>query len=518
MRASLLVLAVALVGCSQGGAALPPTNPDLIPEASVTGAMIVSEWAVDGGHALAPALEIETGATRIGLLVVLHEAGPGPRIEVRGVRADGSASAWSTLETTFEEPDQRVQRLDLDFVAMRAELRVAAEDAPRIATLTWSALVPPPSFATRAPEGEVGLASAELREDLRAMGVRDRAAWGARATRCTSRDPAKYRIAIHHTVTPSGGDIASRLRGIQAYHMDSNGWCDVGYHFLVSLDGTLWEGRELDLLGTHVLSNNTGNVGISYIGCFHSSGCSTYTPFTPPDAMVDSGGRLAGAIARIYGIAVSPETVKGHRDHSGQTTSCPGDHLHSRLGRIRELASGPSSPRFRGVYVEQSFPLARDPFEIAAGATVAGHIDLRNEGTETWHPGTTFLGTTMPRDVASPLAAPDWISPNRAASVDRVVAPGEVGRFAFSVRAPDALGDHPQFFTLVQEGVAWFSDPGEGGPPDDLLQVRVTSVAAPEVDAGTEVDAGVPSGSDAGVSAGDAAIARRDGGEVGTSD
>jgi hypothetical protein len=487
-----------LVGCAPG--APMPTASEEIPEVVATGEELAG-WAVEEGWARSPSLALPL--TRIGALLVLRGPGAHPILEGRGIAADGTHGPWTRLETTFEDADQRVARVELGFVAARAELRLRAEDVPRVAVLTWSALVPPPPIG-EAPRA-AGVAIAPLRDDLRALGVRDRASWGARATRCTDADPSKYRIAIHHTVTPSGGDIGARLRGIQAFHMDTNGWCDVGYHFLVTLDGTLWEGRDLGLLGTHVGGGNTGNVGISFIGCFHTSGCNDWTPFVPPDVMVDAGGRLAGAIAGIYGIAVSPDTLKGHRDHAGATTSCPGDHLHARLDRIREVASGGAAgPRFRGVYVSQSFPLARDPFALTAGETAAGYIELRNEGSEPWTPGATFLGTTEPRDVASPLAAPDWVSPNRPATVDRVVAPGEVGRFAFSVRAPDAPGDYPQFFSLVQEGVAWFSDPGQGGPPDDQLQVRVTSL--PASDAGGS-DAGPPR-SDAGPPDAGAAMSR----------
>lgn len=123
-------------------------------------------------------------------------------------------------------------------------------------------------------------------------------------------------------------------------------------------------------------------------------------------------------------------------------------------------------------YAAQSFPVAAVDFEIPAGTEVAGYIEMRNEGAQTWTPGATFLGTTEPRDVASPIAGSDWVSDHRAATVDSATAPGEVGRFSFSVRAPDAPGDYPQYFNLVQEGVAWFSS-----PPDNQLQVRVTSVA-----------------------------------------
>ncbi len=124
-------------------------------------------------------------------------------------------------------------------------------------------------------------------------------------------------------------------------------------------------------------------------------------------------------------------------------------------------------------FVSQSFPFARDPFELEPGEEVSGFLEMRNAGTETWRPGEVFLGTTEPRDAASPLAGPDWVAPNRAATIDRVVAPGETGRFAFTLRAPSVVGEYPQYFNLLREGVAWFATPG-----DAQLQVRVTVVPA----------------------------------------
>lgn len=143
---------------------------------------------------------------------------------------------------------------------------------------------------------------------------------------------------------------------------------------------------------------------------------------------------------------------------------------------------------YGAAFASQSFPYASDPFPLTAGTEMAGYIEMRNTGTETWHPGQTFLGTTEPRDVASPIAASDWVAPNRAATVDRDVAPGETGRFSFSVRAPTTPGDYDQFFNLVQESVTWFSD--SGGPIDHQLEVRVTSTpgAAPACPTGIGAD------------------------------
>ncbi len=480
----------------------PPTPPEAIPEVTWD-VDDVARFARADGFVISPRLDATQGATRVGALVTLELPHRDvPRFEVRGYDEDGGPLAWIPLETTWAEADQLVLRADFEEVVHSVELRVTEDDAYFLGLVTLSALVPEPTVELP----EVGAARAYLRSELATAGVRSRADWGARATRCSSNDPSKHRIAIHHTVTPSDGDPAVRLRGIQAYHMDSRGWCDVGYHFLVTVDGQVWEGRPMNLLGSHVGGHNTGNIGVSFVGCFHSSSCSAYPPNVPPDAMIGGASSAVRVLADLHGITMNTTTVKGHRDHAGASTSCPGDHLHSRLGEIR--AGTPVVAELAASYVDQSFPLARDPFEVPAGETVSGYIEMRNDGSETWRPGETFLGTTQPRDAASPIAGPDWISDNRAATVDRVVAPGETGRFAFTVQAPRETGSYPQFFSLVQEGVAWFSDPGQGGPPDDLLQVRVTSTPAPtgpEPDAGVEADAGVDGGApDGSVPTGDA--------------
>ncbi|MBN8613231.1 MAG: hypothetical protein J0L92_21745 [Deltaproteobacteria bacterium] len=176
-------------------------------------------------------------------------------------------------------------------------------------------------------------------------------------------------------------------------------------------------------------------------------------------------------------------TVTHYYNGCAPSYSC----FSSRYARYRDITANVYSEmgadfwnvseRFGLEFVAQTFPFARDPFPIEAGETFTGYLELRNSGTDTWTPGATFLGTTGPRDVASAIAGPDWISPSRAATVDHVVRPGETGRFNFTVRAPAAAGDYPQFFNLVQEGVSWFSD--DGGVPDDQIQVRVQSTAPP---------------------------------------
>jgi hypothetical protein len=141
--------------------------------------------------------------------------------------------------------------------------------------------------------------------------------------------------------------------------------------------------------------------------------------------------------------------------------------------------SAGQGPDWKATFVGQSFPFASQPFVLHPGETSDGYIELKNEGQATWKPGEVFLGTTQPRDADSPLAAPGWVSGHRAATIDQEVAPGATGRFNFTVKAPAQPGDFDQFFGVVRESVAWFSDGGQGGPPDNQLEIKVTVQAAP---------------------------------------
>src|SRR3954447_14141984 len=96
---------------------------------------------------------------------------------------------------------------------------------------------------------------------------------------------------IHHTDGPNGytaAQVPSILRSIYAYHVESNGWCDIGYNFLVDRFGRIWEGRyggiTKPVLGAHTGGFNTDSFGASLIGNFTST--------TPPAAMLSAVEKL----------------------------------------------------------------------------------------------------------------------------------------------------------------------------------------------------------------------------------
>lgn len=137
-------------------------------------------------------------------------------------------------------------------------------------------------------------------------------------------------------------------------------------------------------------------------------------------------------------------------------------------------------------FVSQSFPLATTALKMTAGETLPAYIEMKNTGGKAWD-SSTRLGTTQPRDRKSAFADSTWISPNRLAAVKGTVAPGATYKFQFDLHAPTKPGTYFEYFNLVEENVAWFSDPGQGGPPDNDLEVQIEVVAAPPShDAGTD--------------------------------
>jgi hypothetical protein len=130
-------------------------------------------------------------------------------------------------------------------------------------------------------------------------------------------------------------------------------------------------------------------------------------------------------------------------------------------------------------FVSQSWPLATTAMTIKCGQAVAANLVLRNVGTKTWDTNTR-LGTTQPRDRSSRFVGADWLAANRPAHVTGSVAPNATYEFKFTFQGPTGAacvpGSYKEYFGVVEESVAWFSDSGQGGPPDDQLEANINLV------------------------------------------
>ncbi|MGN6634604.1 MAG: FG-GAP-like repeat-containing protein, partial [Oryzihumus sp.] len=177
-----------------------------------------------------------------------------------------------------------------------------------------------------------------------------RAQWGAdESIRKGSPEYGQVQVGfVHHTDgtnSYTASQVPSIIRGIYAYHVNGNGWNDIGYNFLVDRFGRIWEGRyggmDRSVVGAHTIGYNSWSFGASAIGNFQST--------TPPSAMVDAYKRLFAWKLSLSGIPVygtvstnghTFNRVSGHRDEAPTfSTSCPGDRLYAQLSSIRAGAS-----------------------------------------------------------------------------------------------------------------------------------------------------------------------------------
>ena len=202
--------------------------------------------------------------------------------------------------------------------------------------------------------------SPELRIPLRAVAsagsppIVPRSAWGADESirkGTPSYAPAIRFASVHHTAGTnnySPAQAAAIMRGIEVYHVKSNGWNDIGYNFLVDRYGTVYEGRyggiDRNVIGAYARGFNTGSIGVAVIGTFSTSPIPAAAETSLEKllawrldlAHVDPVSTLTfvsgGSERYRAGVPVVLRAVSGHRD-TGLTT-CPGDLLYAKLDTI----------------------------------------------------------------------------------------------------------------------------------------------------------------------------------------
>lgn len=118
-------------------------------------------------------------------------------------------------------------------------------------------------------------------------------------------------LAVHH----SGVDVDSSAESIARYHIDTQGWPGIGYHFLVHWDGTLEYVGDVHEMRYNVASRNREVIGICLPGDF--------TNRLPSWKQLEATRRLLAEIQFSLGRFVP---IVGHREVAlpGFATECPG--------------------------------------------------------------------------------------------------------------------------------------------------------------------------------------------------
>lgn len=120
-------------------------------------------------------------------------------------------------------------------------------------------------------------------------------------------------IIVHCTATRAGIDCT--VEDIRRWHRQQ-GWSDIGYHYVVYRDGSVHEGRNVNIAGAHCLGHNTYSIGVAYVGGVARDGK------TPADtrtvAQAEGLEKLMVELRRMYPQA----HIFGHRDFANKACPC----------------------------------------------------------------------------------------------------------------------------------------------------------------------------------------------------
>lgn len=219
-----------------------------------------------------------------------------------------------------------------------------------------------------------------------------RSCWDTNGTRPAQTSPtytSPTHIIVHHTgdgvVFPANTDYAEKVRYYWDLHVNTNGWSDLGYNWLIDRNGVIYQGRGDGVQGAHFSGQNSRTMGVALIGDF--------TKETPSISAINSLKNLIAWEATDKKIDVTSSSyhssskltlnnISGHKD--GGATSCPGTDLYSLLPAIRTSVSEYSCYKGASNYADLVIErMWTEPSSPIAGKKVDLYVEIKNIGNET---------------------------------------------------------------------------------------------------------------------------------------
>jgi uncharacterized lipoprotein YddW (UPF0748 family) len=147
-------------------------------------------------------------------------------------------------------------------------------------------------------------------------------------------------ITLHHTGSAEplteDADPVELLRNLYQWGAEDRNWWDVPYHYLIDLDGTIYEGRDERYAGdANTTYDPRGHLLISVMG--------NYTLQKPTDAQLEAISDLMAYGLHKHGLSM--DAIGTHSHHAD--TSCPGTQLQRLFddGTLLEMVQNKSADR-----------------------------------------------------------------------------------------------------------------------------------------------------------------------------
>jgi len=227
-----------------------------------------------------------------------------------------------------------------------------------------------------------------------------RSEWGAKYGRGpTNITPGKGGVTVHYE---GGGKLtgaahskcAQRVRNIESYHVNHNGWQGIAYTLLVCEHGYVFEGRGL---GHRTAANGTNSGNQNWYAV-----CAMIGDKDPAGDALLHGMRDAIDYLRRNGAG---SKINGHRDHL--STSCPGSALYAwvKKGAPRPGSTPAPSPGGGSDWMEamvKKLPTLKRGAKGEHVETLQGLLQARS------HPEVKIDGDFGPKTEAAVKAVQKW--------------------------------------------------------------------------------------------------------------
>jgi len=122
------------------------------------------------------------------------------------------------------------------------------------------------------------------------------------------------KIIVHCTATPEGRDVS--VDEIRRWHVDERGWSDIGYHWIITLSGSIEKGRPESKSGAHAKGFNKNSIGVVYVGGVDSE-------MKPKDTRTKGQKETLRCLLEDLKERYPNAEIIGHRDLPNTNKSCP---------------------------------------------------------------------------------------------------------------------------------------------------------------------------------------------------
>ena len=120
-------------------------------------------------------------------------------------------------------------------------------------------------------------------------------------------------VVIHCAATKPSMDIGAKE--IKKWHVEDNGWSDIGYHFYIDINGKIWKGRDVDRTGAHCKNHNRNSIGICYCGGVEADGK------TPKDTRTEAQKESLLHVLKTLMAMFPLATIYSHNEFANK--ACP---------------------------------------------------------------------------------------------------------------------------------------------------------------------------------------------------